>query len=119
MIVFHYIYYKIFRFWNLLSFGISRMQYRAAAFFSLIIASNIVSLFKQFDIKLWDNPLITIATVGIWVFLNYCYFLNPKRHRRIVKMFRNEGIALKVLGSFAVVVYTIFSFVIFIKSMSG
>ncbi len=117
MVIFQYVYYKILGFWNKLSFGISRMQYRAATFFAMLISLNFVSVLDYLEIKLWESYLITISIMVAWIAVNYCYFVNPKNHRRIIKKFRNESTNQKVIGSLSVIVYIALSVGFFFSSM--
>ncbi len=120
MIVLEYIYYKYYQFWNLFSFGMSKMHYRAAFFVTMFTAANIATILKLFDIKLVNaNKLLIIGLLVVWLALNIKYFVKPKRHRKIITKFRNESILYNAIGSTVVLTYSVLSFIFFIKIMSS
>lgn len=96
------------------------MHYRAAFFMAMFTACNIIIFFKLFNINLLENnKFLVIGTLLGWIFVNFQYFIQPKRHRNIVTRFKNEPIVFKIIGSFLVLAYSIGSFVLFIKIMAS
>jgi hypothetical protein len=94
------------------------MHYRAAAFLAAILVGNVVTILKFLHVGQRINSFVATALIVTGIFLSYSYFVDPKRHRRIFKQFRNENATLKIAGSIAVFLYVVLSFILFVHAMA-
>ena len=119
MITIYYLYYRFYRLGKSISLTNSYYKGRAVLFFSLATAINILTIANVVKIEVLKNKYFSIGFGLLWFFFWLRIFTEPKRFKRIIKQFENETISHRIIGGIGVVFYSIISFLLFIKVMTG
>ncbi|GMQ25868.1 hypothetical protein Aoki45_25500 [Algoriphagus sp. oki45] len=111
-----FVYYIIFKFWNLLFFGIRGMEFRTVATLFLFLILNITCLAAHFGLRVgfYRNywiPAILVSVLALIIFL----FDKYQVHKVIMDRF--EGISQRryIVFVLLTLIYMVFSIHFFIK----
>jgi hypothetical protein len=101
-----FIYYIIYKAWNLISFGLTQMKYRAAFTLSLFTALNFYVILRLLgiDLKLTGNYYIVIFLL-IWVIIHLIIFGNEKFHNRLIHKYERKATTIKIVYVISTLVY--------------
>lgn len=112
-----YLYYRIYRFAEIISFGLRYPFYRAAAVAAVLIFVNGCSLISMLEIsKIRQENFfyyLLIFIILFWVLIRF--FSNKNMYRRTFGKFRNELWYLDLFGNVLVFLLLIVSFIGYVK----
>jgi cation transport ATPase len=105
-----FVYFIIYKTWDLISFGLSQMKYRAAFTLALITALNIYAILKLIgiDIELMGNLYVVIFLL-IWIGIHLIIFGNEKIHSNLINKYKNKDFHIKVVYAVSTLLYTTLS----------
>jgi hypothetical protein len=93
-----FIYYIIYKAWNLISFGLTQMKYRTAFTISLFTAMNLYVILKfcGVNIEFKDNIYAFIFLI-LWTIGHLLIFANERLHQKIIDTYGKKDIPIKVV----------------------
>jgi hypothetical protein len=93
-----FIYYIIYKACNLISFGLTKMKYRAAFTISLFSAMNLYVILKfcGVNIEFKDNFYAFIFLI-LWTIGHLLIFANERLHQKIINRYGGKNIYTKLV----------------------
>ena len=108
------------KFYGIFSLELMKVRYRAVLIVSLVSGGNILTILKLTGLDVLSyGPIVSVLLAILWYIINMYYFASPLNCQSIIDQFKNESIKSNIIGSILVIIYTLASFVLFIKVKSG
>jgi len=105
-----FIYYMFYKFWKLLSFGLTKMNYRAAFFIALFTTLNFLVFLRYIGVTvIIENNLYFIFIFILWVLFNLLFFGNEKIHSSVVNKYINKDLTHHIIYGLITAMYVIVS----------
>ncbi len=114
-----YLFYKLYQFWKLLSFGLSGMEHRASSVLSVLLFVNAYTILKYTlgDIPPFLNSIHWFLYLLCIVLLSQV-FINVLEIKKLEEKYQNEGIVSLITGSILVIMYVLLSCYFFIDALT-
>ena len=109
----YYIYYYMLQITNVFMFGLRKPHYRASSLLAICLILNIACIVDSFSLEIDKYLLIGVIILGI--FLSMAYFVNPRRHKRVLLNIRDKNLRNKIRGILITCIYIFMTIIIFIK----
>lgn len=114
-----YIFYKLYQFWKLLSFGVSNMEYRAAYTLAGVLLINLYTIAVNFSLAIPNlRNAWGLFFVVLWLFLISQLLLRTYKIEFSLERYRDESTFSLIVGSFIVFLYVFISIYFFIDSLT-